>query len=128
MFVNCQTTLSSTFRELYPIEFEYEGDRTILFSVDRAIDEAALRDCIALALTYHFRKRNDILCSLSSQRCREKVLTPRHPERRPQPKARDLLRRASSSPPAPALEQEILRQAQDDSGGGSGWTEQSTLN
>lgn len=55
MFVNCQTDLVETYRSLYP-ELEYEGVRAIVMR-DGVMDEAALRHCVALALTYHKRKR-----------------------------------------------------------------------
>jgi len=56
LYVNCQTDLVATFRERYPA-FAYEGKRAIVFDVADEIDEAALGHCIALALTYHLRKR-----------------------------------------------------------------------
>jgi hypothetical protein len=54
MFVNCQTSLVETYRELYP-QLEYEGVRAVVMR--GAIDEPALRHCIGLALTYHKRKK-----------------------------------------------------------------------
>ena len=53
LFVHCQSRLLPTFRQLYPDAFDYDGNRAIRFSLDQAYDEAALRHCIALALTYH---------------------------------------------------------------------------
>lgn len=55
IFVNCQTDLPSRYRSLYPKGFSYDGDRGVI--VGEAADEAALRHMIALALTYHARKR-----------------------------------------------------------------------
>lgn len=57
MYVHCQTNLVATFRELYPDVLSYEGDRAIVFDRDDEIPEEILRHCIALALTYHLRKR-----------------------------------------------------------------------
>ena len=57
LFFHCQTTLADTFRELYPDEFRIERNRAIVFDADDEIPEAALRHCIALALTYHLKKR-----------------------------------------------------------------------
>ena len=57
LYVNCQTNLIATFRELYPRELTYEGKRGIVFNVDDKVPEKALRHCIALALTYHLNKR-----------------------------------------------------------------------
>ena len=57
LYVHCQTNLVATFRELYPTELAYGGNRSILLDADRDPPEAILRHCIALALTYHARKR-----------------------------------------------------------------------
>jgi hypothetical protein len=57
VYFHCQTDLVETFRELYPAEFSYGGNRSILFNAEDAIAEQALRHCVALALTYHLNKR-----------------------------------------------------------------------
>jgi hypothetical protein len=57
IYFHCQTDLVETFRGLYPREFNYVGNRCIVLNVADDIPEAALRHCIALALTYHLRKR-----------------------------------------------------------------------
>lgn len=57
MFFHCQTTLVQTFRELYPDLFTFEGKRAIHFTLDDEPSEDALKHCIALALTYHQRRR-----------------------------------------------------------------------
>jgi hypothetical protein len=57
LFVHCQTDLIETFRELYPETFRYEGKRAIVFDENEPVDEAALAHCIALALTYHARRK-----------------------------------------------------------------------
>lgn len=56
MYFHCQTDLVATFRELYPTQMEYGGNRSILFDATAKIPEKALRHCIGLALTYHARK------------------------------------------------------------------------
>lgn len=56
VYFHCQTGLVSTFRELYPENFDYEGNRAIVLDVNVKPDERALAHCIALALTYHARK------------------------------------------------------------------------
>jgi len=56
VFFHCQTNLVDTFRELYP-ELSYSGNRAILLDADKQLPEAELRHCLALALTYHLRKR-----------------------------------------------------------------------
>ena len=56
MYFHCQTDLVATFRELYPAQMEYGGNRSILFDASARIPDKALRHCIGLALTYHARK------------------------------------------------------------------------
>src|SRR6267378_7274835 len=57
VYFHCQTDLVSTFRELYPTELSYGGNRSILLNAEHDIPEPALRHCVALALTYHLNKR-----------------------------------------------------------------------
>ena len=56
VYFHCQTNLVETFRELYP-ELRYGGNRSILLDAAEELPEAALRHCVALALTYHLNKR-----------------------------------------------------------------------
>lgn len=56
LFVNCQTTLVATFRELYGDAFEFEGERAVILNARKSFPDKALKHCIALALTYHLRK------------------------------------------------------------------------
>ena len=56
IYVSCLTDLVATFRERYP-KLRYEGKRAIHFRAEDHLNEPALRHCIALALTYHLRKR-----------------------------------------------------------------------
>jgi hypothetical protein len=57
VFFHCQTNLVETFRELYPTELSYGGNRCILLDAKKDMPEPALRHCVALALTYHLTKR-----------------------------------------------------------------------
>ncbi len=61
LFFHCQTTLVATFKELYPSELKYAGNRGIFFDENDAIPEEELRHCISLALTYHLVKRRNYL-------------------------------------------------------------------
>jgi hypothetical protein len=56
IYFHCQTDLVETFRELYP-KLSYSGNRAILLNAANKMPEAELRHCVALALTYHLRKR-----------------------------------------------------------------------
>jgi hypothetical protein len=60
IYFKCQTTLVATFRELYPDEFRFEGNRAILFNLNDKIPVRELSHCIALALTYHLNKKKQI--------------------------------------------------------------------
>ena len=53
MYVNCKTTLMDSYRLLYPDTFEFEGQRAVIFSTASVPPEAALKHCIAMALSYH---------------------------------------------------------------------------
>jgi hypothetical protein len=57
IYVNCQTDLIATARGLYP-DLAYEKDRAIRLPVAGRLPEKALRHFVALALTYHARKRH----------------------------------------------------------------------
>ena len=57
VYFHCQTNLVETFRELYPTDLSYSGNRAIILNADDAVPEPALRHCVALALTYHLNKR-----------------------------------------------------------------------
>jgi hypothetical protein len=57
VYFHCQTDLVATFRELYPTEFGYGGNRSIILNAEDDIPEPELRHCVALALTYHLNKR-----------------------------------------------------------------------
>jgi hypothetical protein len=56
LYVHCQTSLIGTFRQRYP-HLTYEGNRAIIFKAQSEFPHEALRDCIALALTYHQKNK-----------------------------------------------------------------------
>lgn len=53
MYFNCQTNLVETFRTLFPIGFNFVGDRAIVFNVSEPVPLDSLGFCVAAALTYH---------------------------------------------------------------------------
>ncbi len=57
VYCHCQTDLVKTFRERYPDQFEYEGNRALILPATSALPKKELAHCIALALTYHARKK-----------------------------------------------------------------------
>lgn len=56
MYFHCQTSLVDSFRLMFGDTFKYEGNRAILFNNSDQIPVEALRECIAMALTYHLKK------------------------------------------------------------------------
>jgi hypothetical protein len=60
LYVHCQTNLIDTFRTLFPHDFEFEGNRAIVFELGALLPRDTLSLCIAQALTYHLRKRAGI--------------------------------------------------------------------
>ena len=56
MYFNCQTSLVESFRTLFPTEFRYEGNRSIVFHANDKIAVKALGECVMMALTYHLNK------------------------------------------------------------------------
>jgi hypothetical protein len=53
----CHTNLVETFRMLFPDDFNFEGNRAIVFHQAEALPGDTLAFCIAAALTYHLDKR-----------------------------------------------------------------------
>jgi hypothetical protein len=56
MYFHCQTNLVETFRTLFPGEFNFEGNRALIFDVGAKVPEDALALCVSASLTYHLRK------------------------------------------------------------------------
>lgn len=61
MYFNCNTKLIDTFKEVYRDVFNYEGNRAIVFDENDEIPVNEIKQCIALALTYHTRKHLPML-------------------------------------------------------------------
>ncbi len=61
IFFNCKTSLIETFKEIYPQEFTFEGNRAIIFELDEDVPEQELKTCIALSLNYHALKHLPLL-------------------------------------------------------------------
>lgn len=58
IYFHCQTTLVDTFKEMFQGVFNYEGNRSIILSIDDKIPVKELSYCISLALTYHLNKKS----------------------------------------------------------------------
>ncbi len=59
MFVHCQTTLVSAYRELYADQLSFDGNRCVRFKADEKPEADILRHCIRMALTYHIKKKEE---------------------------------------------------------------------
>lgn len=57
MYFNCQTTLVDSFKTMFPTAFKFEGNRALVFDEHDEVPVEALRICVAMALTYHAKKR-----------------------------------------------------------------------
>jgi len=57
MFFHCQTTLVDTFKEMYRGQFEFGGNRSIIFHVKDKVPVVELSHCVSMALTYHLNKK-----------------------------------------------------------------------
>ncbi|POF29982.1 DUF1801 domain-containing protein [Roseibium marinum] len=56
LYVNCQSSLVSEWRALFP-HLVFGGDRSVHFRLSDPVPENELRQMITMALTYHSRKR-----------------------------------------------------------------------
>ena len=65
MYFHCQTTLVDTFKEMYRGQFEFGGNRSIVFRVKDKVPVKELSHCISMALTYHLNKRRNSRTSVS---------------------------------------------------------------
>lgn len=61
LFFHCQTRLVETFREIYPAELRYEGNRAVLVPLTANIQYLPLAHCMLLAMQYHQLKHLPLL-------------------------------------------------------------------
>ena len=57
LFFHCQSGLVDEFRALYGDKLTFVGQRAIELRVGKPLPVAALKHCVALALTHHLRKK-----------------------------------------------------------------------
>ena len=57
IFFKCTANLVPAFRKKFPNKFKFGGNRSIDFSLDDDVPVKELKQCIALALTYHRNKK-----------------------------------------------------------------------
>ena len=58
MYFICHTNLVARFRQMFPDQLTFDGDRAIIFEEDDMVPTEVLSICIAEALTYHRKKVN----------------------------------------------------------------------
>ena len=56
LLFHCQTSLVESFRDQYRHELRFAGNRAIVLDEHQDLPRAALRECIAAALTYHLTR------------------------------------------------------------------------
>ncbi|WP_308990882.1 DUF1801 domain-containing protein [Mariniflexile litorale] len=61
LYFQCTSRLVSTYKIIYKNEFQFEGNRAIVFKLKNKIPETELKHCLLLALTYHQRKHLPLL-------------------------------------------------------------------
>lgn len=61
MYFKCTSQLVPSFKTVFKDDFNYEGNRAIIFKMDDNIPEEELKKCIAIALTYHRVKHLPLL-------------------------------------------------------------------
>lgn len=61
LYFNCNSILVETFRELYPDDFIYDGNRAMSFPISEKIPETALIHCLSMAMQYHKLKKKPLL-------------------------------------------------------------------
>ena len=57
IFFKCTANLVPAFKEKFPQQFKYGGNRSINFNLNDDVPVKELKRCIALALTYHRNKK-----------------------------------------------------------------------
>lgn len=53
MYFQCTSRLVETFKLVFGSKFQYEGNRAIIFKLNKKIPVEELKACIQAALTYH---------------------------------------------------------------------------
>ncbi len=61
IYLNCKTTLVETFKEVFPCEFEYYGNRALGLPLDLVRFPLELESCFVMAMRYHQIKDKPLL-------------------------------------------------------------------
>lgn len=79
LYVHCQSTLVSEWREIYAETFVFVGNRGVLIPIDKPIPKTAVHQMAAMALTYHTRKKAKTEWSPIARRITGSTCTLRRP-------------------------------------------------
>jgi hypothetical protein len=55
LYFNCQTSLVENFRKMFPNDFQFEGNRALVFKLDQKLPKDSVSYCVAASLTYHVK-------------------------------------------------------------------------
>ncbi|MGB1248169.1 MAG: DUF1801 domain-containing protein [Chitinophagales bacterium] len=61
IYCQCTSLLIPTFKTVYGNQLDFEGSRAIIFKIDEEFPKEEIKECIAIALTYHKRKKLPLL-------------------------------------------------------------------
>lgn len=61
IYFHCQTELIRSFRKVFPQQFNFEGNRAIMFNIEDELPKAELKACLSKALEYHKVKHLPLL-------------------------------------------------------------------
>ncbi len=61
IYFHCKTKLVDTFKELYRDQFQFDGNRAIIFKLSDDLAVKELKHCISLSLRYHSVKHLPLL-------------------------------------------------------------------
>jgi len=64
LFVNCNTSLISTFAERYSNQLKFVGGREIVFSIEEDLPKDLLKNCLRVAFHYHTPEQKRLRTSL----------------------------------------------------------------
>lgn len=56
MYVSCNTTLVNSFRTMFGNDLNFEGNRAVIFPIEKPLPRKQLMICIQMALRYHLDK------------------------------------------------------------------------
>ncbi|MBK9441386.1 MAG: DUF1801 domain-containing protein [Comamonadaceae bacterium] len=55
LYFNCQTSLVESFRRIFHHDFQFEGNRALVFQLDESLPKDSVALCVTASLTYHVK-------------------------------------------------------------------------